>query len=212
MPYPRVGRLAPARIRPVLIASLLLSVATGESAAETLQGVVTRYQKGPCPKGNCEWMRFEMTAEREGRTEVYMTKRVIEGTVFPGHTVVVEGDWNRRGDVFNADRITDLVTDATVGHESSRLRYPEDQRLTLSGYVDGLQELQPPMPGQVNKESKLRFVLSMLDRNVKISVERVGFNIASLLRNGDFVVVDGKWTDRNVLRADRITRSTKTGQ
>jgi hypothetical protein len=189
---------------------LLVSLASSQAAAETLQGRVTRVDKGPCPRGNCEWMGFDLVDDKGTRFDVNMQKMVIEGTVFVGHTVRVEGE--RDGpNKFKADRITDLVTSATVGYDSRTPVYPPDRRMTFEGTIDNLQPVEPPMPGQKRKVQKQRFVLSIpatrpSEKDMKISVERVEVIIRDRLQPTDSVVVTGRWTERNVLRADDITR------
>jgi hypothetical protein len=151
-----------------------------------------------------------MQAEKVGPTVVYMQERVIEGTVFQGHTIEVEGDFNRKRTQFNAEKITDLVTGATTGYTRRTLKYPEGRSLSMTGVIDNLQPLEQPHPGQRQQAQHHRFVLLRTDTNERISVERVGQNIGGgLIEQGDEVVVDGEWTDRNVLRANKVTRTRR---
>lgn len=178
----------------------------------TVRGVVQgndMIQKGPCPRGNCEWMNFIIAPEDTTTTlvAVEMRERVIEGTVFVDSTVVVEGKRNDRNAV-RADRITDLKTGATIGYNSPALRHPNGQRLTLEGEVYELQPKEPPHRGQRSQVEKWRFLLrtpaNPPAQPTYTSVELVKRQIFGILRQNVRVRVDGRWTKRNVLRADSV--------
>ncbi|MGH9347605.1 MAG: hypothetical protein ACRD26_10095 [Vicinamibacterales bacterium] len=188
--------------------------AAAQSGRETIRGEVQHKERGPCNRLNCEWMTFDLVGADGRHVTVHMEERIVEGTVFEGHEVEVDGRWNRRNQL-RADRITDLTTGATIGFDSLRLRYPEGRQLSLIGHIQKAQEKEPPGPGQRDKKEKLRFLLRVraerpADDDVLIPVEVVKRRIIGFVRNNQEVRVIGEWTARNVLRADTV-RDELTG-
>jgi hypothetical protein len=148
---------------------------------------------------------------KEESVEVEMIERTIEGTVRNGSVVRVEGKWTDQNRL-RAQRITDLDTQATIGYESAALRFPDGKQLSLLGTAQFVEEKIEGHKGEWKQTQKIRFVVKVPEpvgpwqRGDLVSVEMVKLRIkGSAPRQGYQVLVVGRWTKRNVLRADTIT-------
>jgi hypothetical protein len=206
-------------VRAALVLSILGTLTSGDDRATyaasstTIRGVVQEdtLQRGLRePQKSHEWMSFLIQAASGRVVSVEMERegprgRTIEGSVFSGSEVVVSGHW-RDGHAFRASLITDLRTGATIDGRSPALRYREGQRMSVEGDILDRQPKQLRESRWQLKE-KWRFLLvpfASTGTARPISVEIVKSRIRGLLRDDEPVLVTGEWTDRNVLRADRI--------